>query len=72
MEFGLAMYVSWKKPITKKFYRWTFEEIQKFGQKTKNFEIFLDVHMDTSVIVNNFKKNFKMFNFLAKFLSWIA
>ena len=37
-----------------------------------NFEIFFDVHMDTSVIVNNIKKNFKIFHFLAKFLSWNA
>ena len=72
MKFGLAMYVSWKKPITKKFYRWTFEEIEKFGQKTKNFEIFLNVHMVTSVIVSNIKKIFKIFNFLAKFFPWSA
>ena len=32
----------------------------------KNFEKFFDVHMDTSVIVDNIKKNFKIFNFLAK------
>ena len=60
MEFGLAMHGSWKKPIWKKFYRWTFEEIQKFGQKMKNFENFFDVHMDTSVIVNDIKTNFKI------------
>ena len=36
----------------------------------KNFEIFFDVHMDTSVIVNDIKKIFKFFYFLAKFLSW--
>ena len=40
---------------------------RKFGQKMKKFEIFFDVHMDTSVIVNNIKKIFKIFNFLAKF-----
>ena len=38
----------------------------------KNFEIFFDVHMDTSVIVNNIKKNFKIFHFLAKFFPWSA
>ena len=38
----------------------------------KNFETFFDVHMDTSVIVNDIKKNFKIFYFLAKFFSWIA
>ena len=41
---------------------------KKFGQKMKNFEIFFDVHMDTSVIDNNIKKNFEFFYFLAKFL----
>ena len=45
---------------------------KKFGQKMKNFEIFFDVYMDKSVIVNNFKKNFKIFNFLAKFFPWSA
>ena len=38
----------------------------------KNFEIFFHVRMDTSVIVNNIKKDFKKFSFLAKFLSWSA
>ena len=38
----------------------------------KNFEIFFDVHMDTSVVVNNIKKNFKIFHFLAKFFPWNA
>ena len=34
-----------------KIHRWTLEKIQKFGQKMKNFEIFFDVHMmDTSMI----------------------
>ena len=37
----------------------------------KNFEIFFDVHMDTSVIVDNIKKNFKIFHFLAKFLNFL-
>ena len=37
----------------------------------KNFEIFFDVHMDTSVIVDNIKKNFKIFHFLAKFLNYL-
>ena len=55
-----------------KIHRWTFEIIQKFGQKMKNFEIFFDVYMDTSVIVNNIKKNFKIFHFLAKFFPWSA
>ena len=50
------------------FYRWTFEIIQKFGQKMKNFKTFFDVHMDTSVIENNIKKNFEIFYFWAKFL----
>ena len=36
----------------------------------KNFEIFFGVHMDTSVIVNNIKKNFKIFHYLAKFFPW--
>ena len=55
-----------------------FEELamgapwKKFGQKMKNFEIFFDVYMDTSVIVNNIKKNVKMFHFLAKFFPWSA
>ena len=38
----------------------------------KNFEKFFDVHMDTNVIVDNIKKNFKIFNFLAKFFPWSA
>ena len=33
-----------------KIHRWTFEIIQKFGRKMKNFEIFFDVYMDTSEI----------------------
>ena len=37
----------------------------------KNFEIFFDVHMDTSVIVNNIKKNFKIIHFLAKFSNYL-
>ena len=45
---------------------------KKFGQKMKIFEIFFDVHMDTSVIVDNLKKNFKIFHFLAKFFPWSA
>ena len=55
-----------------KIYRWTFEIIQKFGRKMKNFEIFFDVYMDKSVIVNNIKKKFKIFHFLVKFMSWSA
>ena len=55
-----------------KIHRWTLEIIQKFGQKMTNFEIFFDVHMDTSVIVDNIKKNFKIFHFLAKFFPWSA
>ena len=54
-----------------KIHRWTFEIIQKFGRKMKNFEIFFDVYMDTSVIVNNIKKSFKIFHFLAKFLNYL-
>ena len=38
----------------------------------KNFEKFFDVHIDTNVIVNNIKKNFKFFHFMAKFFSWSA
>ena len=38
----------------------------------KNFEIFFDERMDTSVIVNNIKKNFEIFDFLAKLFSWSA
>ena len=38
----------------------------------KNFKIFFHVRVNTSVIVNNIKKNFKNFYFLAKFLSWSA
>ena len=60
------------KKQNQKIYRWTFEIIQKFGQKMKNFENFFGVHMDTSAIVNNVKKNFKIFNFLAKFFSWLV
>ena len=45
---------------------------QKFFQKINKFEIFFDVHMDTSVIVNNIKKNFKFFHFTTKFFSWSA
>ena len=56
----------------KKIHRWTFEIIQKFGRKMKNFEIFFDVYMNKSVIVNNVKKNFKIFHFLAKFFPWSA
>ena len=37
----------------------------------KNFEIFFAVYMDTSVIVNNIKKNFKIFHFSAKFLNYL-
>ena len=37
MEYGLAIHASWKKPILKIFYRWTFEEIQKFAQKIVRF-----------------------------------
>ena len=55
-----------------KIHRWTFEIIQKFGQKMKNFEIFFDVYMDTSVIVNNIKKNLNFFHFMTKFFSWNA
>ena len=44
------------------------ELAQKFCQKIKNFEIFFDVHMDTSVIDNNIEKCFEIFYFLAKFL----
>ena len=51
-----------------KIHRWTFEKIQKFGQKMKNFEIFFDVHMDTNVIDNNIKNYFEIFYFLVKFL----
>ena len=52
-----------------KFHRWTLEIIKKFGQKMKNFEKIFDVYMDTNVIVNDIKKNFKIFHFLTKFLS---
>ena len=37
----------------------------------QNIKIFFDVHMDKSVIVNNIKKNFKIFNFSAKFLNYL-
>ena len=37
----------------------------------KNFENFSDVHMDKSVVVNNIKKNFKIFHFSAKFLNFL-
>ena len=40
-----------------KIHRWTFEIIQKFGRKMKNFEIIFDVYMDKNVIVDNIKKN---------------
>ena len=64
--------VQFKIENFEKIYRWTLEIIQKFGRKTKNFEIFFDVHMDTSVIVDNLKKKFKIFYFLAKFFPWGA
>ena len=54
-----------------KIHRWTYEIIQKFGRKMKNFENFFDVYLDTSVIVNNLKKNFKIFHFSAKFLNYL-
>ena len=38
----------------------------------KIFEIFFDVLMDTSMIVNDIKKNLDFFYFLAKFFSWSA
>ena len=38
----------------------------------KNFKKIFDVHMDTSVIVNDIKKDFKYHYFLAKFLLWRA
>ena len=38
----------------------------------KNFKIFFNEHMDTSLIVNNIKKNFKILDFLAKFFPWSA
>ena len=44
------------------------ELVQKFDQKMNKFEIFFDVHMDTSVIENNTKKNFEIFYFWVKFL----
>ena len=44
------------------------ELAKTFCQKIKEFEIFLDVHMDTSVIDNNIKKIIEIFYFLAKFL----
>ena len=37
----------------------------------KNFEIFFDVHMDTSVIVHNIKTKFEIFHFSAKFLNFL-
>ena len=37
----------------------------------KKFEIFFVVYMDKNVIVNNIKKNFKIFHFLAKFLNFL-
>ena len=33
---------------------------QKFFQIINKFEIFFDLHMDTSVIENNIKKNFEI------------
>ena len=41
---------------------------QKIFQKINKFEIFFNVHMDTSVIENNIKKIFEFFYFWAKFL----
>ena len=51
-----------------KIHRWTFEIIQKFGQKMKKFE---NVYTDTCAIVNHIKKNFKIFHFLAKFFNYL-
>ena len=59
-------------PILEIFWRAIFEKIQKFAQKMKNFKIFFDEHMDTSVIVNDIKKDLEIFHFSAKFLCWIA
>ena len=38
----------------------------------KKFEIFFDVHIGTSVIVNNVKKKFEFFHLMTKFFSWSA
>ena len=76
---GDATYAKWKFgskadiwPILEIFWLAIFEKIQKFGQKTYKFKKSFDEHMDTSVIVDNIKKNFKIFEFLAKFSCWIA
>ena len=47
-------------------------ENSKIWPKMKNFEIFFVVYMDKNVIDDNIKKNFKIFYFLAKILSWRA
>ena len=54
-----------------KIHRWTFEIIQKFGQKMKNFEIFFDIIDNHACVHMHIKKNFKIFHFLAKFLNYL-
>ena len=54
-----------------KIHRWTFEIIQKFGQKMKNFEIFFDIIDNHTCVHMHIKKNFKIFHFSAKFLNYL-
>ena len=71
MKFSCAMNGSWKKPILKKFYWWTFEIIQKFGPKMKNFEIFFDIIDNHTWVHMLIKKIFKIFHFPVKFLNYL-
>ena len=54
-----------------KIHRWTFEKIQKFGRKMKNFEIFFDIIDNHTCVHMLVKKNFKIFHFSAKFLNFL-
>ena len=44
------------------------QDNSKIWPKMKKFENFFDVHMDTSVIVDNTKKILKIFNFWSNFV----
>ena len=44
---------------------------KKFGQKIKNFEIFFDIIDNNTCVHMHVKKNFKIFDFLAKFLNYL-
>ena len=54
-----------------KIHRWTFEIIQKFGQKMKNFKIFFENIINHTCVHLHIEKNSKIFHFLAKFLNYL-